>query len=167
MLLQYASWHRFSILASENWYVSKIVTNSIVSRQQRHCWKHIFHIIAIFYALSIYMLIRIRLLTLVGCLGGWKMWKTAQHVASVQPQTCRCTDENVQQDLRTWAPWTFRSDCRPDDSQTYGHTLWEQCTHISIRYFQVQVVLRPTVSRPVCLGVGPPCGAYDQIFFLL
>lgn len=77
----------------------------------------------------IYMVIRIRLLTPVGCLGGWKMWKTAQHVASAQPETCRCTDENVQRDLRTWARWTFRSECRPDDSQTYGHTLREQHTY--------------------------------------
>jgi hypothetical protein len=29
---------------------------------------------------------------------------------------------------------------------------------------QVQVILRPTVSRPVCLGVGPTSVAYDQMF---
>jgi hypothetical protein len=32
---------------------------------------------------------------------------------------------------------------------------------------QVQVNIRPTVSRPVCLRVGlPPSGAHDQIFLL-
>jgi hypothetical protein len=32
---------------------------------------------------------------------------------------------------------------------------------------EVEVNLRPTVSRPVCLGVRRPSGTFDQFFFLL
>jgi hypothetical protein len=36
-------------------------------------------------------------------------------------------------------------------------------THVQVQV-QVQVNLRPTVSRPVCLGAGNPSGTRDQFF---
>jgi hypothetical protein len=36
-----------------------------------------------------------------------------------------------------------------------------------LHLIEVEVNLRPTVSRPVCLGVRRPSGTHDQFFFLL
>jgi hypothetical protein len=34
---------------------------------------------------------------------------------------------------------------------------------MKVAYFSESLILRPTVSRPVCLGIKYPSGAYDQI----
>jgi hypothetical protein len=46
---------------------------------------------------------------------------------------------------------------------------WAHCLAVQkgVVEVEVEVNLRPTVSRPVCLGVERPSGTRDQFFFLL
>jgi hypothetical protein len=52
-------------------------------------------------------------------------------------------------------------------SRRLGH--WTLCTLATVLYLSLSLILmlRPTVSRPVCPGIKHPSGAYDQIFISL
>jgi hypothetical protein len=54
-------------------------------------------------------------------------------------------------------PWNFRTRMK-----SIYYSLLQLTTGLRVK---VNVMLRPTVSRSVCLGIKHTCGAYDQIFF--
>jgi hypothetical protein len=54
--------------------------------------------------------------------------------------------------------------------QHVGHSWSTKCSQLLVRechFLQVKVILRPTVSRPVCLETKHPFEAYDQILIIV
>jgi hypothetical protein len=51
--------------------------------------------------------------------------------------------------------------------ETAGPTVTEKQFHKIIQWSELELNLRPTVSRPVCLGVGPPFGGHNQILHVI
>jgi hypothetical protein len=95
------------------------------------------------------------------------------HVISLSQIT-----HNTHSSTSTWAIFTAWKhffywsvlNTRPHGSLSKYHSLAMkilQCQIFRFHTVQVLVILRPTVCRPICLGVGRPSGTRDRFFFLL
>jgi hypothetical protein len=86
-------------------------------------------------------------------------WFQKRYSPQITCLNCVLTNHYTNLNIPTGAPW-YNVKIRLNRNRLAFSTS-------NMHWFKFEVKLRPTVSRPVCLGVRHPSGTRDQFFFLL
>jgi hypothetical protein len=88
-----------------------------------------------------------------------------QFAVTLGPKSCRTHGHILLSQLRLPQTWRARSPyLYPPGTGWPSYTPGTGFPNLEV---EVEVNLRPTVSRPMCPGVRRPSGTHDQFFFLL